>query len=308
MLFGANVVRVPVAPFGSPAARRSLVELQRVGADVAAIIPFFWQPDRTSVEIVAGADMDLAEIRRAVADARAAGLMPVMKPHVWIDGSWAGEVAAPEDRRAAWFARYKSLVIDLAKLSEEEGVPVFFIGTELAKLSGAAEWELLVRTLRGIYRGRLGYVAHGVDDAEKVPFWPLLDIIGLSLYPPMGADDDAAGRLALMQAQAARLEALSEKFAGKPVWITEIGLRSAIGAAAKPWESAEERVAPPDPILQARVLADWHRALRSHRFEAVLVWRWFTDPLAGGPADTDFTVQNKPASGVLLCFWSGLCR
>jgi hypothetical protein len=35
----------------------------------------------------------------------------------------------------------------------------------------------------------------------------------------------------------------------------------------------------------------------------VLVWRWFTDPAAGGLADTDFTVQGKPAEGVLMCAW-----
>jgi hypothetical protein len=37
------------------------------------------------------------------------------------------------------------------------------------------------------------------------------------------------------------------------------------------------------------------------------VWRWFTDPEAGGGADTDFTVQGKPAEGVLLCAWTRVC-
>ena len=35
--------------------------------------------------------------------------------------------------------------------------------------------------------------------------------------------------------------------------------------------------------------------------EGVLVWRWFTDPAAGGAADTDFTVQGKPAERVFAC-------
>jgi hypothetical protein len=39
----------------------------------------------------------------------------------------------------------------------------------------------------------------------------------------------------------------------------------------------------------------------------VLIWRWFTDPAAGGPADTDFTVQGKPAEGVHLCAWTVGC-
>jgi hypothetical protein len=39
-----------------------------------------------------------------------------------------------------------------------------------------------------------------------------------------------------------------------------------------------------------------------------MIWRWFTDPAAGGPDDTDFTVQGKPAEAVLSCVWNGICR
>jgi len=39
----------------------------------------------------------------------------------------------------------------------------------------------------------------------------------------------------------------------------------------------------------------------------VLVWRMLSDPGAGGPADTDFTVQGKPAEAVLRCAWTLDC-
>lgn len=90
--------------------------------------------------------------------------------------------------------------------------------------------------------------------------------------------------------------------------VAEIGLRSAKGAAAKPWESAEERTAIADPQLQAEVIGNWLAALDRPAIEGVLIWRWFTDPAAGGPNDTDFTVQGKPAEAVLSCAWTGLCR
>ena len=102
-----------------------------------------------------------------------------------------------------------------------------------------------------------------------------------------------------MQAAAARLDALAER-EGKPVLVAEIGIRSAQGAARKPWESAEERAAEPDPELQAAVLQDWLDVLDRPSVAGVLVWEWFTDPNAGGAADTDFTVQGKPAER-LLC-------
>jgi hypothetical protein len=139
-----------------------------------------------------------------------------------------------------------------------------------------------------------------------VPFWDRLDAIGVSLYPPLGVDADRAGRRAIMQDIAAHLEQLSVRL-NKPLIVAEIGVRSASGAAAKPWESPEERVAAPDPALQAQVLADWLVALDRPAVRSVLVWRWLTDPAAGGPTDTDFTVQGKPAERVLLCVWTAGC-
>jgi hypothetical protein len=91
------------------------------------------------------------------------------------------------------------------------------------------------------------------------------------------------------------------------VLVGEIGLRSAQGAAARPWESAEERAAIPDPLLQAEILADWLAVLDRPVIRGVLVWRWLTDPDAGSATDTDFTVQRKPAEGVLLCAWVSVC-
>jgi len=85
-------------------------------------------------------------------------------------------------------------------------------------------------------------------------------------------------------------------------------LRSAEGAAAKPWESAEEREAAPNPSLQAQVIADWLAILDRPAIRGVLIWRWLTDPDAGGLTDTDFTVQGKPAEHILMCAWTRSCN
>ncbi len=63
-----------------------------------------------------------------------------------------------------------------------------------------------------------------------------------------------------------------------------------------------------DPWLQARVISDWLTVLDRPTVRGVMVWRWFTDPEAGGPGDSDFTVQGKPAEAILLCFWTAACR
>jgi hypothetical protein len=306
-LHGFNVIAAPGHPFGGASAARALEQARQTGANAVAIVPFLWQATASSPAVVRGADLPDAQLRLAIRQARALGFAVMVKPHVWVPQTWAGAVAPDsEDDWRAWFAAYGRAVEEIARVAALERADALAVGTELAKTGARPEWPALIARVRAAFPGPLLYVAHNVEEAEAVPFWNLLDAVGVSLYPPLGADGDRAGRLAVMRAAAERLDAVSAR-TGKPVVVGEIGLRSAQGAAAMPWESAEERAAPPDPALQAEVLGDWLAVLDRPAIRGVLVWRWFTDPDAGGPADTDFTVQGKPAAAVLRCAWTGIC-
>jgi hypothetical protein len=247
------------------------------------------------------------EMRAGIRAAKALSLTVTVKPHVWVDRSWAGAVAPQtEDDWRAWFANYRREIERIARLAAEERADILAIGTELTKSAQRPEWRALIAAVRGVFSGRLTYAAHNVDEALAVPFWRDLDLVGVTLYPPLGADTDRDARLSVMHKTVDALDALAQR-TGRPVWVAEIGIRSAQGAAAKPWESAEERVAVPDPQLQADVLSDWLAALERPAVAGVLVWRWFTDPKAGGAHDTDFTVQGKPAEQTLRCAWTKDC-
>jgi hypothetical protein len=292
---GFNVIVVPEHQYCSASARESLMAARRAGAQAIAIVPFLWQRDSRHIGLVRGDDLPDAELRLAIREAHAQGLKVMVKPHVWVEGSWAGSVepGSAEDWRT-WFERYRAALMPIARLAADEGAEALSIGTELEKTTQRPEWRDVIAAVRPVFPGLLTYSAHNVEEAQSVPFWSQLDWIGVTLYPPLGEDSDGDGRRAAMSAAAARLDALSRR-EGKPVIVSEIGLRSALGAARKPWESAEERAAEPDPALQAAVLADWLDALDRPSIAGVLVWRWFTDPNAGGLGDTDFTVQGKPA-------------
>jgi hypothetical protein len=306
-LDGFNVVVTGSHPYGGEAAERALAAARRLGAATVAIIPFLWQANPYSPDINSGSDMSDEALRTAIRQAHRLGFSVVVKPHMWVPESWAGAVApASESAWATWFARYGAELERIAKIAAEENAEALAIGTELAKTTQRPEWTGLIAKARAAFPRLLYYIAHNADEAEIVPFWPQLDAIGVSLYPPLGADDDRTGRLAVMRGVAERLDTLSLRL-GKPILVGEIGLRSSDGAAAKPWESAEERVAPANPQLQAEVLADWLAVLNRPSVHGVLIWRWLTDPAAGGPADTDFTVQGKPAEAVLSCAWTGIC-
>jgi hypothetical protein len=307
-LDGVNIIATPDHPFGGAAAERSLAQTKLIGATAVAIVPFLWQASPSSPALVRGTDMTDTELRAAIRDAHALGLAVLVKPHVWVPQSWAGAVAMDSEASwQAWFSNYRSALERIARIAEDERAEAFAIGTELDGTTQRPEWSALIGAARGLYSGRLLYIAHNVAGAETVPFWDKLDLIGVSLYPPLGDDDDRAYRRHVMGAVADRLDELAAR-TGKSIIVGEIGLRSARGAAAKPWESAEERAAAPDPALQAEVLTDWLAILDRPAISGVLVWRWLTDPGAGGLTDTDFTVQGKPAEHVLMCAWTPSCN
>jgi hypothetical protein len=304
---GFNVIVAPGHPFGSDSAKLALLETVALGARAVAIVPFVWQINPSSPDLVRGDDMTDGELRAAIRAAHALGLTVMVKPHVWIPESWAGTVAMESDADwDAWFANYRRELKHIGRIAEVENVDALAIGTELDKTTQHPQWNEIIDAVRRVYRGRLLYVAHNLEEAETTPFWDRLDSIGVTLYPPLGADDARGERRSTMQEIADRLDALAAR-TGKPIVVGEIGLRSAVGAAAKPWESAEERASAPDPELQARVLADWMQALDRPSVQGALVWRWLTDPGAGGLSDTDFTVQGKPAERVLMCAWTRSC-
>jgi hypothetical protein len=304
---GFNVIVSPGHPFGSSSASVALANAKFLGARAVAIVPFLWQSNPTSPDLVRGQDMDDDELRAAIRTAHDAGLTVLIKPHVWVPGNWAGTVVMKsEPAWQKWFANYRREVDRIAHIAAEEKADALVIGTELSKTIHRPEWSELIRDARAIYSGRLLYVAHNVEEAEEVPFWGKLDNIGVSLYPPLGTDCDRDGWGITMRDVADRLDALAARTA-KSIIVGEVGLRSAHGAAEKPWESPEERAATPDPALQAEVLSDWLAILNRPSISGVLIWRWSTDPDAGGMDDTDFTVQGKPAEHILKCDWTRSC-
>ena len=304
VLRGANLVETPNALFGSEKAAASLRNLAATGANCVAIIPFFWQSTPDDPGIVLGDALPLDRIRLGIAQARAAGLCAIIKPHVWIPGHWAGEVAMRDQTSwKRWFAAYSTHLGELAALAEGEGADAMMIGTELSQTSHHPEWLDVIARARSRFRGTLSYAAHGPEEAGRVPFWGELDTVSASLYPVLGAAQDETSWRNTITVALRQSLAVAQKVQ-RPFWIAEFGIRSARDATLRPWESAEERLAEPDALLQAAVIGAWLEIAGRTDRRAELVWRWFTDPAAGGREDTDFTVQNKPAEAVLRRYWT----
>jgi hypothetical protein len=73
-LDGFNVVATPDHPFGSASAGTALAQAKQLGANAVAIIPFLWQANPASPNIVRGSDMPDEMLRAAIRQARSAGI------------------------------------------------------------------------------------------------------------------------------------------------------------------------------------------------------------------------------------------
>lgn len=300
---GVNMIQTPQHPFGSAGADASLDRLLQTGAGMVAIVPFLWQADPTSGVPGPGSALSDEQLVAGIRAVRARGMQVMLKPHVWVPGSWAGAIAADtEERREEWFVHYAREILHYATFAAAEEVDAFALGTELTAFDGDPRWRRLIEDVRRVYKGRLTYVAHGLAGADAFAFWDLLDAVAVSLYPPLGPVADVEAMRSVMDAHAAAVAAIAARH-GKPLWAAEIGLMSARGSQQHPWRSPEEWQGEPDEALQATVLRLWSDILTAHGARYVLVWRWFTDPSAGGASDIDFTIQGKRAEAVMRCVW-----
>ena len=227
-LDGFNVIEASGHPFGSASAKIALANAKHIGAGAIAIIPFLWQPNPASSGIRRGDDMADIELRVAIRDAHALGLAAIVKPHVWVPESWAGAIAMnSQSAWQDWFANYRRALGPIARIAEEEKADALVIGTELSQTTQQPQWNALIAETRRVYSGRLLYVAHNIEEAEAVPFWAELDAIGVTLYPPLGADDDRDGRRNAMRAVAVA-STRSRRESGNLSWSPRSG-------CARPW-------------------------------------------------------------------------
>ena len=294
---------------GGPVTAEHLAAAADTNATWISQTPFGWQPDpRTpSLSLVTSDRIYWGEQDRGLREttrlAHEAGLKVVLKPHIWMHGSWRGEIAmeTPADWRT-WFTQYRRFILHYARLAEEAGIELFCVGTELGRTTGRErEWREIIAAVREAYSGSLVYAANWNREFEMVPFWDALDYIGVQAYFPLSRRPSP--RLEeLKQGWAEPLERLAAvaKRWDRPILLTEVGYRSTRDAAIRPWEW--ESAAGTDPDLQARCYQALFETVWTQPWCAgVYFWKWFPDlaVVRKGWEDAQFTPQGKPAQAVL---------
>jgi hypothetical protein len=290
--------------YGSPAAERTMQALRRLGVDTLTLIPFGHMKATNSPSIDYGNDPEAPDpqLIQAIKDARNLGFRVLLKPHLWVPGSWPGEISMDsEEDWKVWFQHYRRFITHYASIAEATGCEFFSVGNELRMASIRDGWPEIIQAVREVYNGKLLYAAHWDGEYLWVP-WEKLDLVGINFYFPLATRPDPIF-LDLLDA-ARRLRSHLESFAktvGRPVVLTEVGFRPVKETAMRPWESHEENPALPlDLVAQLKAYLAIYQVFKDAEWLGGLHW-WlvYSDPALGGPKGADYSFLGKPAEGIV---------
>jgi len=304
---GVNLLQTSNVALSSPLLASSLARLRETGATTVALVPFMQMSGPMAEGVSRSEAVTDEQLVAGIRRARENGFRVVLKPQILVANSWAGEVRQKNEIAwKRWFESYSAELLHYAEIAAKENVDLLVVGTELKQTGQRREWRQLIADLRRVFPGKLTYAAHNPDGVAGYDFWDQLDMVSVTMYPPLGTEVSRKGiRLNIVAALDA-LEKQQQRI-GKSVLIAEVGVASMSGGQETPWQVPAHGVSS-DVEMQAMVLDEWlSEAGRRNWIKGLLIWNWFSDPYAGGRSDTDFTVQNKPAEAVIKCHWAKIC-
>jgi hypothetical protein len=234
--------------------------------------------------------------------ARSRGFRVLWKPHLWVSGSWPGDIEmASQADWDAWFRAYRLYVLHNAVLAEWADAEMFSVGVELGKTLGQeASWRHLITSVRRIFRRPVTYSGNWWGDYDRIPFADLLDAVGVDAYFPLAARQDATDlQLSAGAREAvAKLAAAAARF-GKPILLTEVGFSARKGAWVEPHKegppgdrsvfSEDDQRRAYAALLGALGKADW--------LTGMFVWKAFSTANTTTDDDPDFRFVGRPAEG-----------
>ena len=307
--------------YGGPSVGPSLDSLAALGVDAVAIVPYTFLRDAgvpapLAVPERRGAETDRA-VRASIDAAHARGLRVLLKPQIWVGGgAWPGEIDF--DDGADWEAflgHYRTWMLHYARLAADADVEALAVGTELSRatLEHPGFWRKLIAEVREAYGGTVTYAANWGEEFERLAFWDAVDVVGLNAYYPLSADPEATDAELLAGARAwLRTADAVAAAADKPLWLTEVGYRSARRAWLNPHAAADGR--PVSEECQRRCFAALaSAAAESARLTGAFVWKWpsYLGHVGGSwdgggrDAGTGFTPGGKEAGAVVARWYAG---
>ncbi|KAA3631601.1 MAG: hypothetical protein DWQ02_16245, partial [Bacteroidetes bacterium] len=292
--------------YGSRLADESMERMVALGSNSLAIVPYSYmrsdqQPSFLPIMRRAGTETDESVVATHI-QAKQKGVFTMLKPQIWMRGSWPGNIKMTnaEDWRL-FFDYYYRWMRHYALLAEIWEIDMLCVGVEFAEAtqSKPEEWRKLIKKLRGIYSGPMTYAANWGTEFENVDFWDELDYIGLDCYYPLSKSHNPSRdelekgfRQTLL-----KVERVCNKF-DKPLIFTEIGFRSVERTWVQPHEEANGREVNEeaqhlcyDIVLNQVMNKEW--------CQGIIWWKWPSYPNYDQRRGSGFTPSGKLAEKVV---------
>jgi hypothetical protein len=231
-------------------------------------------------------------------------LMPIVLLDNPRDDEWRGRIEPRPDPDFGgwdeWFRSYREMITHFSWIAQGEGVDVLVVGSELVSTEPHVEqWRSTIRAVRKIFKGRITYSSNW-DHYHAVKFWDELDLIGMNSYWKFGKkDSNEDPSVEEISARWKEIQTDVLKFVreqGKPLLFLEIGWFSQNNVAYEPWDYTKDR--PVALELQRKLYEGFFKSWWGNPLlGGFCVWEW--PPGDGGPEDTGYTPENKPAERLI---------
>lgn len=287
--------------YGSKKATESLVKQQQLGSNAMAIVPYSGIDDINTPAPFhfsnnAGGENDEAVVH-SVATARNLGMYTVLKPQIFVGGSWPGGIHMATN--ADWdkfFEHYYRWIRHYAFLAEIHDIDALCIGVEFTKatLLRPDAWRKIIKLTRGLYSGKLTYAANWGEEFENIEFWDELDFIGLNSYYPLSKKDNPtnAEMAAKFDTIKTKIRKVYNRFK-KPIVFTEIGFRSIDTPWKNPHAEADESI---NQKMQQRCYEIIFKGIENEPWcQGILWWKYPSYLEYRGVDNNAFTPNNKLA-------------
>jgi len=287
--------------YGSKKATESLLKQKSMGSNAMALVPYtgintIHTPMPLHFSNSAGSENDEAVVH-ALSTANDIGMYTMLKPQIYVGGSWPGGIDMLTDKEWDMFHdHYYRWIRHYAFLAEIHHMDALCLGVEFTKATiGHPEaWRAMIKKTRGLFSGHLTYAANWGEEFENIKFWDDLDYIGLNCYYPLSKDDsptdeEMSERFNLVKK---KIEKVYERFE-KPIVFTEIGFRSIDMPWKNPHAEADETI---NEEMQARCYEIIFKGIENEPWCKGILWWKFPSYLEyRGEENNAFTPNNKLA-------------
>jgi hypothetical protein len=280
---------------------QAMRELRDLGVNWISIHPYAAIRADGTVSVSGRWYGDAGWLTRPIGEAHGLGLKIMITPHLAQWGSpfsQRGDIEFADDEEwARFFSSYEAWIAGLAELCA--GADGFCVGSELDRtVAHEAQWRRIVSSVRSRLPGVALTYAANWPQYSSVPFWDVLDAIGVQAYFPLAEQPgppDPEALAAAWRRHLDRLEAFASR-ARRKVVFTELGYSRSPRAAVEPWDGREGGGDDAEET-QRRCLDAALRALeRSDTVVGAFLWKWFP----GQPHRHENFLMSAPAMRAVI--------